>query len=73
MLFFDIELFVLVVIGGVIYWENVDLIKVKIIIEGVNGFIDLDVDDMFVVCDILVFLDIFVNVGGVIVSYFEWV
>lgn len=47
-------------------------VKVKIIVEGVNGLIILEVDKIFLERNIMVILDFYLNVGGVIVFYFEW-
>ena len=60
-------------LGGVIHADNVNDIKAKIIIEGANGPIDADADEILFQRDVLVLPDILANAGGVTVSYFEWV
>lgn len=70
---FEVDIFVLSVIEGVIIKENVDNVKVKIVVEVVNGLVILEVDEIFYEKGIFQILDFFCNVGGVIVSYFEWV
>lgn len=53
--------------------ENADRIKTKLIVEGANGPISADADDIISGKGIRVIPDILANSGGVIVSYFEWV
>jgi glutamate dehydrogenase (NAD(P)+) len=60
-------------LGGVITMENVDRIKAKYIVEGANGPVDADADEMLFDRGIAVLPDILANSGGVTVSYFEWV
>ncbi len=53
--------------------ENAGRIKAKLIVEGANGPISADADDILFDKGIRVIPDILANSGGVIVSYFEWV
>lgn len=53
--------------------HNADKIKAKLIVEGANGPISADADDIISGKGIRVIPDILANSGGVIVSYFEWV
>ncbi|MEO8447605.1 MAG: glutamate dehydrogenase, partial [bacterium] len=53
--------------------HNAGKIKAKLIVEGANGPISADADDIISANDIRVIPDILANSGGVIVSYFEWV
>ena len=53
--------------------HNAGRIKAKLIVEGANGPISADADDIIQANDIRVIPDILANSGGVIVSYFEWV
>ncbi len=53
--------------------ENAGRIKAKLIVEGANGPISADADDVLFDKGIRVIPDILANSGGVIVSYFEWV
>ena len=69
----DCEMLIPAALGGVIHSENVDDIKAKIIIEGANGPIDADADEILFERGIAVLPDILANAGGVTVSYFEWV
>ncbi len=53
--------------------HNADKIKAKLIVEGANGPIAADADEIIAGKGIRVIPDILANSGGVIVSYFEWV
>lgn len=52
---------------------NADKIKAKLIVEGANGPISADADEIIWNNGIRVIPDILANSGGVIVSYLEWV
>ncbi len=69
----DCELLVPAALGGVITMENVKNIKAKYIVEGANGPIDADADEILFQAGVAVLPDILANAGGVTVSYFEWV
>ena len=69
----DCDLLIPAAIGGVITAENVDKIKAKVIVEGANGPIDSDADQVLFDRGVTVLPDILANAGGVTVSYFEWV
>lgn len=58
---------------GVIYSENADKIKAKIIVEGANAPTTIKADAILEAKGIPVIPDVIANAGGVIVSYFEWV
>ena len=53
--------------------HNADRIKAKLIVEGANGPISADADEIIAKKGTRVIPDILANSGGVIVSYFEWV
>ncbi len=69
----DCELLIPAALGGVIHSDNVNDIKAKVIIEGANGPIDADADEVLFERGVTVLPDILANAGGVTVSYFEWV
>ncbi len=52
--------------------ENAPRIKAKIIAEAANGPVMADAEDTLAKKGIIVIPDMFINAGGVTVSYFEW-
>jgi glutamate dehydrogenase (NAD(P)+) len=53
--------------------ENANRIKAKIIVEGANGPCTVEADNILSDKGVFVVPDILANMGGVVVSYFEWV
>ena len=57
---------------NVINGENAPRVKAKIIGEGANGPLTPEADEVFIQNGTLVVPDMYLNAGGVTVSYFEW-
>ncbi len=60
-------------LGGVINHLNASSIRASVIVEGANGPIEPDADELLEKRGVIVVPDILANAGGVTVSYFEWV
>ena len=69
----DVDILIPAALENAITCENVDDIKAKIIVEGANGPVAKDSDEILSERDVIIVPDILANSGGVTVSYFEWV
>jgi glutamate dehydrogenase (NADP+) len=69
----DVDLLIPCALENVIAAENADRVSAPVIVEGANGPVTSQADEILFANGKLVIPDILANAGGVTVSYFEWV
>ena len=69
---YDCDILIPAALENVINGENSPKIKARIIGEGANGPLTPEADEVFSQKGTLVVPDMYLNAGGVTVSYFEW-
>jgi glutamate dehydrogenase (NAD(P)+) len=69
---FECDILIPAALENQITIENAHLVKAKIIAEAANGPITSKAEEVLIERGIMIIPDVFLNAGGVTVSYFEW-
>lgn len=73
LLFQDVDVLIPAALEDQIHQGNADKIKAKVVVEGANGPVTPEGDEILEKRDVVVIPDILANAGGVVVSHLEWV
>ena len=68
----DVDVLMPAALGGVITEANANAVRARVVLEAANAPTTPKADEMLTARGVVVLPDIYVNAGGVTVSYFEW-
>jgi glutamate dehydrogenase (NAD(P)+) len=68
----DVDVLVPAALGAVLTTKNVEDVRARIVLEAANAPTSPEADEALTARGVVVLPDIYVNAGGVTVSYFEW-
>jgi glutamate dehydrogenase (NAD(P)+) len=69
----DVDILALCALEGAVTECNAPSIRAKLVVEGANGPVTPEADDILTDKGIFLVPDVLANIGGVVVSYFEWI
>ncbi|HBT51326.1 Glu/Leu/Phe/Val family dehydrogenase [Petrotoga olearia] len=69
----DVDVFAPCALENAVNEDNADEIRAKLIVEGANGPLTPEADEILLSKNVFIVPDFLANAGGVTVSYFEWV
>lgn len=68
----ECDILILAAVERQIHAGNADKVRARLIVEGANGPVTWEGEQILRKCGVAILPDIYINGGGVIVSYFEW-
>ena len=68
----DCDILILAAMENQITTGNAERIRAKLVVEGANGPVTFDAETILKKQGTVILPDLYINAGGVVVSYFEW-